>query len=301
MEYKLENEHLTVIISSLGAEVQSVVSKSDGKEIWWQGDPKFWEGRSPILFPACGGLWDGEYRHNGRSYKMPKHGFVSKMEWEGHVNDEADMATFTISETEKTLEYYPFHFQLNIVYMLDGNQLTCSYSIRNKEKYQFIFYQIGGHPAIALPDYHPGADVIGYAQPLVNEEEEIDARLITTVLAGEQGCYTHQRYPVPSTEDGLIPISSKTFEIDSLIFDHSLLKGFHVLDTEKRPICTVRGEAPVWLLWQKGDPLCPFICVEPWYGLCDVQGESVQLIDRPYSQNVAPNGFSGGILWAIEF
>ena len=54
MNYTIENEDLRVVISSLGAEVQSVVRKSDDKELWWQGDPRFWDGRSPILFPAYG-------------------------------------------------------------------------------------------------------------------------------------------------------------------------------------------------------------------------------------------------------
>ena len=62
MNYTIENEDLRVVISSLGAEVQSVVRKSDDKELWWQGDPRFWDGRSPVLFPACGGLWNGGTR-----------------------------------------------------------------------------------------------------------------------------------------------------------------------------------------------------------------------------------------------
>ena len=79
MTYTLKNENLTVIINSLGAEVVSVKDRN-GRELWWNGDPAFWKGHSPILFPACGGLWNGKYSLNGKEYNMPKHGFAKGME-----------------------------------------------------------------------------------------------------------------------------------------------------------------------------------------------------------------------------
>ena len=54
----IKNEFLEVSISSVGAEIQSVISK-DGKEYIWQGDPAYWNKHAPVLFPICGGLNDG--------------------------------------------------------------------------------------------------------------------------------------------------------------------------------------------------------------------------------------------------
>ena len=143
MNYTIENEDLRVVISSLGAEVQSVVRKSDDKELWWQGDPRFWDGRSPILFPACGGLWNGVYTYQGSVYQMPKHGFVKDKEWEMIEQTAPDSITFAFHDTEQTRELYPFRFELRITYQLCGLKLECLYSVANHEQDRLMPYQIG--------------------------------------------------------------------------------------------------------------------------------------------------------------
>ena len=71
----IKSDALTVVISSRGAELQSI-RDSQGFERMWQGDPAYWTGRAPILFPVAGGLRDDCYTMDGERYEMPKHGFV---------------------------------------------------------------------------------------------------------------------------------------------------------------------------------------------------------------------------------
>ena len=71
---KLQNEYLTVEVSDLGAELQSI-KDADDKEYLWQGDDKYWGRRSPILFPIVCGLWKGTYRTEGETYQLGRHGF----------------------------------------------------------------------------------------------------------------------------------------------------------------------------------------------------------------------------------
>ena len=59
MEYVLKNGTLTATVESYGAELRSVVK--DGAEYLWQGDPAYWAGRAPVLFPICGRLVEGKY------------------------------------------------------------------------------------------------------------------------------------------------------------------------------------------------------------------------------------------------
>ena len=66
----LKNEELTVKISTLGAEIQSIEDKN-GVERLWQGDPAIWKGRAPILFPVAGGFKDDGYELDGQWYGMP--------------------------------------------------------------------------------------------------------------------------------------------------------------------------------------------------------------------------------------
>ena len=152
MNYIIENDFLCVTIRSLGAEVISVVDKATGKELWWNADPAYWAGYSPILFPACGGLWNGEYKYNGKTYNMVKHGFVRLMEFTPQPNNEYGSISFCVQETEESLQQYPFAFNLTITYTLNGKTLTCNASVANPSENEVLHYQIGGHPAIMLPD-----------------------------------------------------------------------------------------------------------------------------------------------------
>ncbi len=51
----LQNEFLTVEVSDLGAELQSI-KDADEHEYLWQGDDKYWGRRSPISSPSFAGL-----------------------------------------------------------------------------------------------------------------------------------------------------------------------------------------------------------------------------------------------------
>ena len=77
----ISNEALCVTISPVGAEVQSVKDVNTGREYLWQGDARWWHGRSPILFPIVGGMWNGVCRIDGNEVKIPKHGIVREVNW----------------------------------------------------------------------------------------------------------------------------------------------------------------------------------------------------------------------------
>ena len=295
MNYIIENDCLRVTITSLGAEVISVVNKETGKELWWNADPAYWAGYSPILFPACGGLWNGEYKYQGKTYKMVKHGFVRTMEFTPASEPEYGRISLSVQETEETMEQYPFAFNLTITYTLEGKTLTCNASVANPSDTEVLHYQIGGHPAIMLPDFQKDAEVVGYMRPEPKEG-------LSVVRASEQGCFGGERYYVPQTEEGLIPISVDTFHNEALIFDKWQVKAMTLLRTDKKTeICRISHGAPVLLVWQMTDLLCPYVCVEPWYGMPDRIGYSVELDIRPYSQHAMPGQVSMHNLWDIEF
>ena len=68
MEFVLENAQLRVTVSTLGAELRSVIRKCDGVEHLWQGDPAVWAGQAPVLFPFTGNLKDGHFFAKGGTY-----------------------------------------------------------------------------------------------------------------------------------------------------------------------------------------------------------------------------------------
>ena len=92
----IKSEYLTVVISTMGAELQSV--KYDEKERLWQGDPAFWSGRAPILFPVCGSLRDKKYVYGGKEYSLPQHGFARRSEFNTESVSE-NKATFSLKSS----------------------------------------------------------------------------------------------------------------------------------------------------------------------------------------------------------
>ena len=310
MTYTLKNENLTVTINSLGAEVVSVKDKN-GRELWWNGDPAFWKGHSPILFPACGGLWNGKYSLNGKEYNMPKHGFAKGMEFEIDKNspvtdsDEVSEVSFTTTNNDETMLCFPFRWQLTLRYTLRGEQLECEAEVRNLSD-ETMHYQIGGHPALALPDFDTveGDDanrIIGYMAP-ANMAASGPVNGVSVVRAGEQGCWSPERYHVQMNENGLIPICVDTFRNEALIFDGGQFYGMELYRADgETPLAQVYFDAPVCLVWQMTDLLCPYVCIEPWFGLCDRQGWSMPLDYRPFTQHTMAHEESNFFLWGIRF
>ena len=70
MQFTIENDQLRVTVDSLGCEVVSVEGKKDGCEYLWTGDPQFWSGHAPTMFPICGRLNEGKYFYDGKEYEM---------------------------------------------------------------------------------------------------------------------------------------------------------------------------------------------------------------------------------------
>ena len=59
MKQTLSNDLLTVTIDTMGAELQSIVDNRTKYEYLWHGDARFWDRRSPVLFPIVGSVWAG--------------------------------------------------------------------------------------------------------------------------------------------------------------------------------------------------------------------------------------------------
>ena len=91
---------------------------------------------------------------------------------------------------------------------------------------------------------------------------------------------------MPLTADGLVPLSVATFAHEALIFDRQQIHAATLLDRDRRRVARVESTAPVWLFWSPQGIHTPFVCCEPWYGLCDPIGYDGSFADRAYTQCV---------------
>lgn len=279
----ISNQELQAAFSALGAETMSLRDARSGREFLWQGDEHWWGGRSPILFPITGGLWDGVSRIGNQLYRIPKHGFASHREWRV-VKQTAESVMFALTPERGDAEIYPYDYEMRVSYTLVGRALQADFEVENRGT-TTMYFQIGGHPGIVLPDWKEEHEVDGYLQ--------LEGNPLSLLRAGVQGCIEVTdkatdglcRYPVPLDKDGLVPLSVETFADEALIFDQQI-SGVKVLDRSQRPLVRVTSGAPVWLFWSQQGRHCPYVCAEPWYGLPDVQGYVGDIAGRLYIQQV---------------
>src|ERR1700709_1174605 len=71
----ISSAHLQADIDPLGAQLYALRDAA-GHDLQWNGDPKIWSGRAPILFPIVGELAGHRYLLDGKYYPLPRHGFA---------------------------------------------------------------------------------------------------------------------------------------------------------------------------------------------------------------------------------
>lgn len=154
MVIKLSNEFITVQFKEKGGEL-SYIKDKDGVEYLWQGNPEYWGGQAPVLFPNCGSVRNDKALYimeDGQVVEgdLPRHGIVRKKEFQvKQINERQVM--FTIECSEETLKQYPYPFRLSTFYSLDESKIEVEYLVENLGKKHRMPYFIGAHPGFNCP------------------------------------------------------------------------------------------------------------------------------------------------------
>lgn len=200
MNIVLQNKELKATINTKGAELISL--KRNAKEYIWEGNPNFWDKHSPILFPIVGTLKDGQYNYENKSYQLSRHGFARDNVFCVEETFQ-NKVVFSFRSSEETAKYYPFDFELKIIYALQEDYLNIKYEIINNGNTKMPF-SIGGHPAFALPDTFEN-----YSLLFENDESLITYSLENNLLS--------ERTTVLKLSDHKLPLTYSLFEEDALI------------------------------------------------------------------------------------
>lgn len=287
MRIAIENEQLKAEIESFGAELKSVIRKSDNQEYMWEADPTYWGKTAPVLFPFIGKLENCTFSHNGKTYTADKHGFARETEFKV-TEQEVDRVVFTIESNEKTLERYPFEFVLELEYRLNRNTVSQKWRLYNKGN-EALYCSMGGHPGFACPLIQDGGRsgkrtdcfIKLYGVDGKTSMNSLEVNLSTGQLSGE--VFT------VDIKDGVFPITEHIFDKDALLFADQGVTAVSLLDTEgKEYVRTEAPSCPVWGIWSMPTSDAPYVCIEPWWGCCDKDGYQGELKDRPYTNRVKP-------------
>lgn len=249
----LKNEFLTADFSEIGAELKSL--KCDGKEYIWNGDPKYWTGSSPTLFPICSGLKDDEFIYNGKSYNMQKHGFARRSKFEVEsVN--GNTATFLLSSKNNPKDNYPFEYEFRITYTLKGKTVTVEYNIKNLTDGD-MYFSVGAHEAYACPGGSEKCEVVfEFAEDF--DAYQLDKSFLLTEQTVNYGKNTNT-----------LAINDSLFVNDCLIFKK--LKSHYAYLHNKMTDGKIKVNFDGFdylIIWTVPGG-AEFLCIEPWCGVTD--------------------------------
>ena len=272
MNRKMENHFLCVEVSDRGAELMRIVRKDTGAEILWNGDPTFWDYRSPILFPNVGSTWQKKMKINGKEYQTRQHGFAREKEFTC-VEECVEKLRYQLVSDEETGKYYPFEFALWITYELQGKQIIVTWEVENRSG-KVMSFTIGGHPGFRFEK-----------EGEQKEDYELYFPENTELTATGK---PDQKYPVKLT-DHTLALSDQLFDVDTLVFDDAQIKEAWLRKKATGQLYTgVRciDEFYSFGIWSL--PKGPYVCLEPWAGRCDDEGFCEDISKKPGINQAKP-------------
>ncbi len=276
MIFELKKGALRATAQTRGGELASL-RDGGGREYIWEGDPAFWPGQNPILFPIVGSLLNGKIQINGTTYEMGRHGFARGMEF-APVEQGEDFVALELRETEETLACYPFPFSLRVTHRLLEDGFSTAFSVQNTGGSPMPFC-IGGHTAIRIPEGERFEDF----HLLFDQAETADSHLLSP-----QGIILHDGRKAMLDGTGTLALDYQDFaQMDTLIF--SMLRSGNVSLVHRETGRGVRldfHEFPMVAFWTK--PGAPFLCMEPWLGCAAWDNESGRFKDKLFCATLQP-------------
>lgn len=273
----LRSSELHAEVNPLGAQL-SVLRDASGRDLLWSGDPAVWAGRAPVLFPIVGELAGGKYSLGGKAYPLSRHGFARGKPFKV-VAATLSSATFRLSADESTLTVYPFRFELDIRFAVNGATLVVNTSVRN----------LGDTNMPASFGYHPG---FRWPLPYGRERSAHFIEFATDEPApirclNSAGLVTPEPHSTPVSNRRL-DLNDALFANDALIFDQVRSRSVTYGAPDGPRIQVSFPDAPYLGIWTK--PGAPFICIEPWHGMADPAGFTGDFTTKPGVFIVAPGG-----------
>lgn len=266
---RIGSADLSAEISALGAELVAL-DTADGRSLLWHGDPAWWPGRSPLLFPIVGRVPDDEILVEGRRYPLKQHGFARTSEF-ACTAAEASRCSFRLTASAATLAAYPFAFTLDVHYEIQGPTLRARAEVTNNESRRAMPFSFGFHPAFRWP-LPPSSQRDEHDLTFSHAETAPIARPLDGLLAPE-------RQPNPVGEARVLRLHDALFEDGALIFDTLASDSIMYRNADGSSVAISFIGLPHLGIWTK--PSAPFICVEPWHGFAAPSGFDGELAAKP--------------------
>lgn len=254
---------LSAEISGSGAELVRLQDRA-GADLLWDGDPVFWNGRSPLLFPIVGEVKGNRLAVAGKTYEIGRHGFARTSTF-ALVRSDAASCTWRLESSEATRRQYPFEFRLDVTYRIEGATLHMEARVTNNGA-SVMPASFGFHPALRWPQ--------PYGQSRATHEIVFERDEPAPVRRPVDGLLSAAQFPTPVRDRRLL-LRDDLFEEGALVWDtlasRSLIYGDAIrVDFPRMPHLGI---------WTK--PGAGYVCIEPWQGHASPEGFDGELADKP--------------------
>ena len=247
MIYTLENDIAKVKVDTHACEITSFQRKDTDIEYMWNGDPTYWAGRNPLLFPHVSSPYNLILNFKGKDYPVNNHGFARNSDFT--LVEETDTTLlFQLTDNEETYQHYPYHFELLVKYTLQDAKLNIDYEVVNQEDGK-LYFGFGQHPAFNCP-LDPSKDFSDYY--IEFEKEDIPNKRLN--------------------------LSYELFdEYPTYIINNPKSKTFTLTDGNHKVIMRIDDKYKIFAVWT---PHAPFVCLEPWVNLIDREDNMTPFEER---------------------
>jgi galactose mutarotase-like enzyme len=261
---------LSARISATGAELVRLQDR-DGLDLLWDGDPAFWTGRSPLLFPIVGEAKGNRIRVGGVPYEIGRHGFARTSTF-ALVSSEAARCTWRLEASAATRRQYPFEFRLDVTYAIAGGALHMTAEVANTGD-GIMPASFGFHPALRWP--------LPYGQPREAHEIVFGHDEPAPIRRPIDGLLGSAQYPTP-VRDRRLALHDSLFEDGALVFD--TLASRNLVYGDALSVSFPRmPHLGIWTI-----PGAGYVCIEPWQGHASPEGFDGELADKPGVVSIAP-------------
>lgn len=259
--FKLENSHVKIEVSTIGAELQSLYSKETEMEYLWQLGYETWPHHSMLLFPNPGRIAGDRTIIDGKVYPATMHGFANDMEFEVLESDEKHLL-LQICQNELTKKSFPYDFRLQVEFTLEGEVVVQKFRVINDDD-RTVYFSLGAHPGFYCPiaiDETGDDYVLSFDSPQNMDILEIHGT--TRLLTGK-------RIPLLVDETD-IPLSDHFFDNGPFLYSGIDAKTITMRSKRSGHFVELGIEGfPFMCLWGVGGKMS-IMCIEPWCGTSDL-------------------------------
>jgi len=265
---------LSAQISAMGAELVRLQDRG-GSDLQWNGDPAFWTGHAPLLFPLVGETKGGVIRVGGVTYPVHRHGFARTSRF-SLVSSEAAHCAWRLEANEETRRHYPFVFRLDVSYRIEGGALQVTAEVTNRGE-GLMPASFGFHPALRWP--------LPYGKPREAHEIVFERDEPAPVRRLADNLLSPVLHPTP-VRDRRLTLRDDLFTNDALIFDRLTSRSVTYGAPGGPSIRVSFPRMPQLGIWSK--PGAGFVCIEPWHGYASPEAFDGELADKPGMVLIAP-------------